>query len=642
MKKINYLMTFAVIMLVSIFTSCLEKEPTPTPAVTITKVAVDATSVTVKVQPTDAMECYVAYNIKGESELDAATILADGTKLSATEATEYKIDNLAAKTTYVVYAAVRAENKTAVSSLEVTTAEDNTPTTEAEFSVSFNIEGANVNISVKPQDETKPYFYYIMEKKTFDETYMGNAALAAQTDINTIINEYLEFIGGTPADALSEMLLAGESTASYPVYGNRQYVCYVCYTDPQDGTVLGNVEIYEFDGPVIAPSTNTFTIEVLSTTFRSIEYAITPSNDDQYSYSLISKEQFDLQPVEEYIANMIYLNGLFMPATSGYYTSLQEYLMADTEYVLIVFGYESGVCTTEPTIQSIRTAPQGDASQCQFEVNIQAPNRYNISYEIVPSDNSVTYYYDICFGDETAEDIKAMLDAAINEQIENGWLANRGEYFSIWASYGTSNETTLVKPDSRGYKAYAVAIDTKSGDYAGDFYFSDVCYMPEFVASNITVGCNVDKFFDGTELAEAIPMYYAGWGEDLVFFTPNFTFENGEPTTYYYQIFQYNPAYEDYTIYNEDWAIPTLISMGLNYPDGELYMPWGETGYLLCVALDSEGKFSQLYRQKIEFDRNSAAPAEEHPYYSPDMQFTPAKKAAAKEANQHTKISLIK
>jgi hypothetical protein len=49
-----------------------------------------------------------------------------------------------------------------------------------------------------------------------------------------------------------------------------------------------------------------------------------------------------------------------------------------------------------------------------------------------------------------------------------------------------------------------------------------------------------------------------------------------------------------------------------------------------------------LYRQKIEFDRNSAAPAEEHPYYSPDMQFSPAKKAAAKEANQRTKISLIK
>ena len=523
-----------------------------------------------------------------------------------------------------------------------TTTKNNSSVTDAEFKVAFELESASVNINVVPQDVTKPYFYYIMEKTVFDETYMGNAALAAQSDINIIINEYLEFIGGTPADALSEMLLTGESTSNFPVYGNRQYVCYVCYANPQDGTVIGNVEVYEFAGPEVAHSANTFTIEVLNTTFRSIEYAITPSNDDQYSYSLISKEQFNQQSVEEYIANMIYMNGMFMPATSGYYSRLEEYLMTDTEYVLIVFGYEAGVCTTEPTIQSIRTNPQGDASKCQFEVNIQALNRYNVSYDIVPSDNNVTYYYDICYGDDTADQLKAILDAAIEEQVSMGWLSNRAEYFSIWASYGTVNDNTLVSPDSRGFKAYAVAVDTKTGDYAGDFYFSDVCYMPEFAASDITVGCNINQYFDGAQLAEAIPMFYAGWGEDFVFFTPEFTFENGEPVAYYYQVYQYDPAYEDYETYNEDWAIPALLQMGYSYPGMELYMPWGVSGYLMCVALDSEGNFSQLYRQKIEFEREGATPAEQHPYYSADIQYTPAKKAVAKENNQRTKISTLK
>lgn len=642
MKRIKSLITFAVVMLVTAFASCIEKDPVPEPSVTITKIDADASSITVKVQPTNAAECYVAYNIKGEKELDAATIIAQGTKLSATEATEYVIDSLAAQTTYVVYAAVRAENKTAVSSLEVATTENAVTPDEVEFEVSFVVDPSAVNITVKPKDTTKPYFYYIMEKSVYDTAYEGNAALAAQSDINVIINEYLEFIGGTPADALSEMLLIGESTSTFPVYGNRQYVCYVCYTDPQDGTVLGNVEVYEFAGPEIAPSANTFSIEVLSTTFRSIEYAITPSNDDQYSYSLITKEQFDQQPVEEYIANMMYQNGMFMPATNGYFTQLEEYLLADTEYVLIVFGYTSGVCTTEPTIQVIKTNPNGDASKCTFEINAQAVNRYSMTYEIIPSDNSVIYYYDVCLGDETAESLKNTLDAAIEEHISMGWLSSRAEYFSIWATYGVVNDNTLMRPYDGGYKAYAVAIDAKTGEYAGDFYFSDVCYMPEFVPSAITIDCNLDKYFDGNELAQLMPMFYAGWGEELAFFFPEFTFENGEPVSYYYQIYQYDPAYEDLTTYNEDWAIPALLDGGYNFPGMELSMPWGATGYLMCVAQDSEGNFSNVYRQKVEFDREKATPAEEHPYYSPDAPQMARKNVAGKDNNQRAKVSTIR
>ena len=642
MKRIKFFMTFAVIMLGTIVVSCGEKEPTPdpstTPAVAITEVSVDSTSVTVNVQPTNAEECYVHYIIKGETELDDVTILTEGTQLSATEATEHKIEGLDAQTTYIIYAAVRTLNQTAVSSVEVTTAEQATPATE--FGITCEIVTNYANISIVPKDATKPYFFYIMEKSVFDETYNGDATAAAQADINKIINEYLDFVGGAPADALAEMLDVGESQDSFPVNGNRQYICYACYTDPQDGTVLGDVEIYEFAGPEIAPSANTFSIEVLSTTFCSIEYGITPSNDDQYSYSLISKEEFEQQTVEEYIANMIWMYGIFMPATSGYYSYLNEYLTPDTEYVLIVFGYEAGVCTTTPTVQSMRTAPQGDASQCTFTIDVQAANRYTLSYDITPSDNNVIYYYDICLGNQTAADVTSDLDAAIDAAIAEGWLSSRAEYFNIWAKYGVVSESSTVAPNNDGFKIYAVAIDAATGEYGGDVYFSDVCHMPEFVASDIVVKCNIDQYFDGAELAQAIPMFYAGWGEEYVFFTPKFSFENGEPVTFYYQVYQYNPAYEDHDTYNEDWAIPALLNNGYPFPDYELYMPWGYTGYLMCVALDSNGNFSSVYRQKLDFDRSASTPATEHPYYGVGMQNSASKKAPAKNSKV-TKLSVI-
>ena len=71
-------------------------------------------------------------------------------------------------------------------------------------------------------------------------------------------------------------------------------------------------------------------------------------------------------------------------------------------------------------------------------------------------------------------------------------------------------------------------------------------------------------------------------------------------------------------------------------------MPWGATGYIMCVALDSEGNFSNVYRQKVEFDRENATPAEEHPYYSPEAKQEKKMNVASKDKNQRTKISTIR
>lgn len=638
MKNLKHLMTFAVIAALAIFVGCKDDTPEQDPKVEIAQVAVDETSITVRVTPSHAAECAVTYITKGEDAPNASKILAEGTKLSASEDSEYKIEELAAGTTYVIYAAVSADNKSAVSHIEVTTQGGDLPSADAQFAVSFEVLAENVNITVKPQDETTPYFYYIMEKTVFDETYQGDAALAAQSDINKIINEYYEFMGGTAEEALSQMLLVGESTSSFPVNGNRQYVCYVCYTDAKVGTVIGNVEIYEFAGPEVAPSSNTFTIEVLNTTSRSIEYSITPSNEDTYSYFFVTKEEFDQQPIDEYIASLIYMNGIFMPRTSGYYSDSRDYLSADTEYVVLAFGYQAGICTTEPTTMVVKTQPQGDPSKCTFEVNARPLNRYQIGYTITPSDESIAYYYDLCLANQTAEEIEATLIAAIEEEVAMGWWTNVGEYFAVWATYGAVEDKTLVNPIPEGFKVYAAAVDTKTGEFAGEFFFSDVCTMPEFTASDITIDCTIDKYYDGAELAELLPYIYGGWGEENVYFTPKFTFENGTPVEYYYQVYQYDPAYEDHSTYDEDWAIPALIQMGYPYPDAEMYMPWGFDGYLMCVAVDSEGNFSSLYRQKISFDREGAAPAEEHPYNNMEFQNAPNRKAE----KQRTKVSLIK
>lgn len=130
-RNIMYrLVASAAAILVSFgFAACSDDDPVATPnepakdkepTVEISAVRSTATSATVLVEPQNAEVCFVDYVLKGETEPSADAVIASGEEF-ATVGGNYTINDLTPETTYVVFAAVRNGQKTAMDRVEVTT-----------------------------------------------------------------------------------------------------------------------------------------------------------------------------------------------------------------------------------------------------------------------------------------------------------------------------------------------------------------------------------------------------------------------------------------------------------------------------------------------------------------------------------------
>lgn len=627
MKSMKRWMAYLAVMAIAIASGCSDDKTsdpvvpeTKNPTVALTEVAVESNSLTVKVEPKDAELCRVGHVVKGEAEPTAEQLLANGTEVSATAATEHKIENLQPETSYVVLAAVRNGEKSDLQRIELKTkAATVEPQPDEDFGVQVRLSEEDqdwVVITVNPNDPDRYYFNYIIEDKVYEETYNGDPVEAVESEMEKIIAEYVDGWGGTREEALKGMLVKGEGTQSFPVLGNKSYYCYVVYADMETGAITSEPQFTPFESTKVEPSNNAFEIEVLETSLMGFKYAVTPSiEEDFYTYCHISTEEYEsynFSTLAEYADYRVNYYGIYSSKTSGYHVEEVGYLNPDTEYMIIVFGYNHGVRTTEPISTKVSTLPKGDPSKVTFDFTIQPLNAFQVGFSVTPSDNTVSYYYDLAYGNDTAEQVEERLYALLDENIAQGWPSSYAEYFDIFATYGGYSGKQNVEPNTEGYKVYAVGVDTETGEFAGEVFFSEVCQMPEHTPGDLVINVSIEKYFDGAELAELDPYMYSGWGEEFVFFFPTVSFENGYTENYYINLYQYVEGYENN---DDEWAILALLSNGYTYVT-EFYMPWDATGYLLGVGIDGTGAFTRVYREIVTLDRAGAAPAEEHPYIS--------------------------
>lgn len=104
------------------------------------------------------------------------------------------------------------------------------------------------------------------------------------------------------------------------------------------------------DGPVVGPGTEedgmTIEISVTDISAYSAMLTVTPSTDDKYACVFISSAQWP--DMIEGDAAVKYIVDNFDPALfQGEYSEELQPLMPDTEYMVIAFGYDGGVATTE-------------------------------------------------------------------------------------------------------------------------------------------------------------------------------------------------------------------------------------------------------------------------------------------------------
>jgi hypothetical protein len=197
----------------------------------------------------------------------------------------------------------------------------------------------------------------------------------------------------------------------------------------------------------------------------------------------------------------------------------------DTEYMIIVFGYDGGM-TTPLTIEKFRTQSPNDATDVTFEFTYSELTSRSVSMTFIPSDNSVSYFAIVVdeatlekSGGPTADGVKKLIDKEIQKALAFGECDNRAEFAEYNSHRGKQTGSFGLIPGMKHY-ACAVCVDSK-GEYASEVAIAEFD-APAEESTDASVSASFSKWFDGDELAAADPEAYgdyAGWAVLPVSFT---------------------------------------------------------------------------------------------------------------------------
>ena len=83
---------------------------------------------------------------------------------------------------------------------------------------------------------------------------------------------------------------------------------------------------------------------------------------------------------------------------------------------------------------------------------------------------------------------------------------------------------------------------------------------------------------------------------------------DGEYSSYYYTMFEYETNLENPDVYPDAMLYQTLVYYGVNYAEKVNFRaPWNKAVMIAAMAIDKEGRYSRVYRQKVTFKKYQAS-----------------------------------
>lgn len=244
------------------------------------------------------------------------------------------------------------------------------PATKDQFTIEVkDVTKTSATVTFTPKDNAMTYYYFVVSNanrqqmidnygniQNADLEYLRSCAQSAGYDLNFYLGQILAK-GPVTKDARD--IAQGNLTP------NTVYYAY-CYGMNSDGSFTTDVYEQEFSTEAVTPSTNVITCEVVKTYSDGCDVKTTTTNGDPYIIEAQPKAVWE-QALSEHQGNAVETaNELLRIAYSGYadnytvtgnYEGKKEVGSSDTEYVLIVCGFDSAV-TTDVQIIPFKTLAQ--------------------------------------------------------------------------------------------------------------------------------------------------------------------------------------------------------------------------------------------------------------------------------------------
>lgn len=519
-----------------------------------------------------------------------------------------RMSGLDVESEYVVYIYgmnTSGEKTTSIYSEAFTTTpayEGNDVTFDFDISVNRSI----ASITVTPSHEGVAYYHNLTTREHF-EACGGDIVALAKDVVATALDNYL-YWEYTEAEFFEYNSYYLTDFYDFEGIADTEYVAFAFKWDERLEP-LSEVSFEWFKIDSIPPSENELAMTISKITQTTFDIAVTTTNDDPYTiFAVPSRELAKLNTdgaIFDYLMDTYGTSQLSLNVCNGPVEGTFSGLEQDTDYEVLLFGYEAGTLTTSMVRKRIHTAVAGDVEACQYAVEVTEIGDREAYISITPSDYSVWYYWNVFEASTTEEQIKA----SITEVYNSYYYADYWEFSYYEITQGTSSSYVSQLYPSTDYKVVIVPMNPNEFEYTGTMRTVGEFTTQEAVIADITITAGFDAYYDGDEVSALEPDYLSNYqGYAILPMSVNI---EGDYSRFLYTIFNYVEGLENPAIYSDDLLLDTLYEVGAYWTPAYFRGEWEKELMIAAVAFDMEGNPSAVYREKIYLTREGAADAEE-------------------------------
>lgn len=478
---------------------------------------------------------------------------------------------------------------------------------DMDFDISYNIEEAQVTMSVIPTQNDIYYYYDCVSKAYLEKIKMNVEEYADYTMSENIA--YHQKWGVSAEDAVRLTCNKGESTYVFDeLNGLTSYVGFAFAVTEKEGFVYSEVASKDFDTEAVSPSNNRISMRIDEISADRIWVSTGTTNNDPYVIIAMEAAGLAGKSDDEIINTALQYDLKKNTVTGNQKSLLFTGFKEETEYYVMAFGYRNGMSTTGLVKKIITTTKFGaDPKEFKFTSIVEDIQPWSAKMTLKGEPNTILYYWDATEASKTDKEIEDLVSETVQNAIDQGMVKDKLEYMIRYAGRrGTDYYNHNALTPGTTYVPFAVAIDERTGENVGGVHRGTEFSTPPVNITNPVPVVKHDKYWDRDDIIAKYPDYKVG--------PPNYcclpvTVEISEDVAQTY-IGLFTQSAEEPSYTDIIW-IRNLLRSGKAANKIEFYLPYNATRAVAVVTIDKEGNYSAVYRKNIKLTKDGVSDIEE-------------------------------
>lgn len=489
--------------------------------------------------------------------------------------------------------------------------EKETGSSDVTFELKAEVNGSKADLTVVPSDAAARYFQGYVAESMLE--YLG-------TDIKGVaeymIQENIYYgteSGASIYEVVDEMSYYGTLQYTVDLYNATENILYAAAID-ETGNIISDVASVRFAMEAIT-SDNEIAVEVTDISVDKALLKISTTNMDPYLVGVAEASEWAGLSDEQIVSAVQFYDD--QPYNGDYSIPLGN-LKGGTDYVVVVFGFQSEMVTTSVIRKYFCTQSIGNMEDLEFEFKIEDITPFGATVTVSATPVTNMYYWYVKPASMTEQEIKDDIDMIIQNYLTAGMISKRLDYFKVTGSRGTSTSTITSLESGKEYRAFAIGIEEEKGMYATPMAFSDVFKTSERVDVDINVELVVENYYDCNALIEAGYNYQMGAGKALANLKASISGSDVCDKYYFHMVMADVSNPEEYT---DDVILDILFDYGfMNLERQQVFAPYDQTCTLLAVGLDADGNPGKIFRNTVTLTSGGVSdPGTYEPLYAPQL-----------------------